>query len=61
MEITLKANGHSIIKIENKNLNHFKKHVEKLIKEFGGKYIRKSTRYTYYEIYEDILNKKEVI
>lgn len=60
MQITLE-NGNSIIRVANNQVRFFQKTIDKLIEMFGGKEIRKSTRYTYYEIYEDILNRKEVI
>lgn len=60
MQITLE-NGHSIIRVANNKVKSFQKTIDELIQMFGGEEIKKSSRYTYWKIYEDILNRKEVI
>lgn len=58
MQITLEKNGHSTIRIRNNESKLFKTKVEELMEEFGGEEIKRSSRYTYYRIYKDILNGK---
>lgn len=61
MQITLEKNGNSLIRIANNKVKVFQKTIDELIEKFGGEKKKISSRYTYYEIYEDILNRKEVI
>lgn len=59
MDLTLMDNGKTRIKVSKKNFRYYEKTIKSYIALYGGKLEKENSRYIYYIVNADLLNKRK--